>query len=269
MVWPGSNLGSSWTRLSPAQSAADARSKRAVMRCSLRVMAFAAAPRVAGSIRRLADAGLFHGNFWPIERAGNFEDAATAGIVRFAILVFSRVGRFDLQVGVSAEAECSVHHGHLLSAIEAEVFEQDAAIAKAQRALTRGPARNARLHGAVGNTRVDIPPAKLHLVQTKLTAAGELSQELVAAHALGFYLQSSRGHAAQALGDAARSRKLRQIHAIQFGGNLIDGAGQKLGIYFGAHFAARPFRLSFTNVELQIVERALGENVFELQFFDR
>ena len=95
MVWPNCNLGRSWTRLSLAQSAAQARTKSATMRFSLRVMALAAAPPVRVSIRRLADARLFHGNFWSIERAGNFEDVSTAGIARFMILAFSRVGRFN------------------------------------------------------------------------------------------------------------------------------------------------------------------------------
>src|SRR5260370_28570638 len=120
----------------------------------------------------------------------------------------------------------------------------------------------------VRDTRVAIPSAKLHVVQMKLAPAGKLCQEFVAADAHGFHLQNPRGDAAQSLRDPASPRQLRQVDTIQFRRNLIDGARQKLRIYFFPHFAARPLHLSFTDVELQIMERALSHNLFQLQFFD-
>ena len=98
---------------------------------------------------------------------------------------------------------------------------------------------------------------------------GQLSQKLVAAHAFGFQLQSPRRYAAQALRNAPRPRQLRQVHAFQFRGDLIDGPWQELRIDFCSHFAARPFCLGFTHLELEIMEGSLGQHLFQLQLFDR
>src|SRR6267378_4145435 len=203
MVWAGSNLGRSWTRLSPAQRAVAARSNNAAILCSLRLMALPLrkSPETAPlthfihtdirrSVRRLPGDHLFHGNFRSIERARNLQHVPTTGITRLTISALSRARRCDRQVGVSPEAERPVHQRQLLPAIKPEVLEQDTAVLQAKRAFSRGPARNAGVHGAVLNTRVYVPPAELHPVQMKLAAAGQLSQKLVVAHAFGFHLQS-------------------------------------------------------------------------------
>src|SRR5713226_7951675 len=99
----------------------------------------------------------------------------------------------------------------------------------------------------------------------KLAAAGQFSQEFVAADAFGFHLQSSRRHAAQSLRVAARSRQLLQIHALQFSSDLIDGARQKLCTYFCLNFATRPLRLCFAHIELEVVEGPLRDHLVQLQ----
>ena len=45
---------------------------------------------------------------------------------------------------------------------------------------------------------------------------GKFSKELVAADTFSFHAQSARRETAQALRDAARSRQLREVHAVQF-----------------------------------------------------
>src|SRR6266404_6605659 len=122
---------------------------------------------------------------------------------------------------------------------------------------------------SVRDACVHIPPAKLNVVQMKLASASEFSQEFVAANAFGFHLQYPGRYAVQSLCDSARSRQLRQVDTIQFRSNLIDGPRQEIRIYFCTHFAARPLCLSFTHVKLQVMERALGYNLFQLQFFYR
>ena len=120
----------------------------------------------------------------------------------------------------------------------------------------------------IGHACVDVPAAKLHFVQMKVAAAGKFSKEFVAAHTFSLHAQSARREAAQALRDAARSRQLREVHAIQFGGNIIGRPRQELRVYFATHFAAGPFRLGLTHVELQVVEVALGLHLFQFQLFD-
>ena len=112
----------------------------------------------------------------------------SSGITRVTILALSRTRRFDRQVSVAPEAECSIHERHLLPAIEAEVLQQDAAILQTDRAFSCGPTRNSRVCRAVLDARIYIPAAKLHPVQVKLAATGQLSQKFVAAHAFGFHL---------------------------------------------------------------------------------
>src|SRR2546421_3247985 len=113
---------------------------------------------------------------------------SSPGITCLAILALSRARRFDRQVGVSPETERSIQERHLSPAIETEILQQDAAILQTDRAFSRGPTRNSRVCRAVLDARIYIPPAKLHLVQVKLAATGQLSQKFVAAHAFGFHL---------------------------------------------------------------------------------
>ena len=47
------------------------------------------------------------------------------------------------------------------------------------------------------------------------------------------------------------------------------GPRQKLRTYLCPHFAARPFCLCFTNIELEIVQGSFGQHVFEFQLFNR
>ncbi len=150
-----------------------------------------------------------------------------------------------------------------------EVLQQDAAVLQAQRAFTRGPTRDSCVCRSVRDACAYVPPAKLHPVQAKLAAAGQLSQKFVAAHSFGFHLQRPRCYAAQSLRYSTRSRQLRQVHAFQFRGNFINGSRQKPRIYFCPHFAARPFCLCFAHIELEIMKGTLGQHLFQLQLFDR
>src|SRR5205814_1708184 len=111
-----------------------------------------------------------------------------SGITGLAVLALSRARRFDRQVSVSPETECSIHERHLLPAIEPPVFQQNAAIPQTDRAFPAGPTRNSGVCRAVLDARIYIPPAKLRLFQVKLAATGQLSQKFVAAHAFGFHL---------------------------------------------------------------------------------
>ena len=84
----------------------------------------------------------------------------------------------------------------------------------------------------------------------KLTLSGQLSQEFVAAYSFRLQMQGPGRRAAQAFGNSARTGQLRQIHAFQLGGNLIDWARQKLRVDLCAHFATRPFCLCVADGEL-------------------
>src|SRR5712692_9826415 len=137
-------------------------------------------------------------------------------VTRLTIFAFSRARRFDCQVGVSPEAECSILQCQLLPAVEPKLLQKNAAVPQTERAFTRGPTRDSRVCRSVRDARVHIPAAKFHLIQMKLAAAGQFSQEFVAAHAFGFHLQSPLRETAQSLRNSARSRQLRQIHAVQF-----------------------------------------------------
>src|ERR1700687_6438841 len=131
---------------------------------------------------------------------------SSSGITRLAVFAFSRARRFDRQVSVSPKAECSIHQRQLLPAIEPKVLQQDAAVLQTQGAFTRGPTRDSGMCRSVLDARVHIPPAKLHLVQMKLAAAGQTCQKFVAAHAFGFQPQSPRRYGVQSLRNSPGSR---------------------------------------------------------------
>src|SRR6266568_184833 len=90
-------------------------------------------------IRRLPDAGLFHGDCWPIERPRNLQYTSSPEIVGLTILFPWRARRFDREICVSPEAERPVDQRQLLSTIQLEIVQKDAAVLQTERAFSRGP----------------------------------------------------------------------------------------------------------------------------------
>src|SRR5260370_21838778 len=107
-----------------------------------------------------------------------------------AVLTPWRGCRFRREICFTPEAECPIDQRQLLSTIQSEIVQKDAAVLQTERAFPRGPPRNSSVRRPIGDARVHVPPAKLDFVQMKLILSRQLSQELVSAHSFRLQLQS-------------------------------------------------------------------------------
>src|SRR6266850_3389329 len=161
--------------------------------------------KVQNSVRGLPRACFFNGNLWSVQWPGDFQNVTVPEVTGSAILAVPRAGRLDCQLRVPPEAEGSVDQRQFLPAIQLQVIPRNTFALHAERALSRGPARNSGVRRAVRDARVDVPPAKFDLFETKITAPFQLAQQFLAADSFGLQMQGSRRCAGQTLGDSPGS----------------------------------------------------------------